>query len=351
MASSGITRSTAPAFMASAGIPNTTQLASSCAMLNAPACFISSIPFGAVVAHAGHDHADHVPAAITRGRTEQHVHRGPVTADQGPVPDFHVIARAAALEQKMPVPGRDQSLAANHRIVVPGFLHGDPAGAVQPFGKARRELLRHMLHDDDPRRIQRHSLQEFAQRFGSPGGCSHRDYGFRGLDQRRRRGLGKHGIGGEFGRHHQFGRPGLGEPGPRRRLDRIANADTRLLEKFPGPQLRLGDDLDSSLGQRRESRIRTGSGQRRTDHHRNRVLAHNLIQKRQAVHARHLDIQRDDVRCYFLDARYRGIRVRSDAHHVDLRIRLQDFLQCLADRGRIVHDQYFHFARCHKLRA
>ena len=67
-------------------------------------------PFRTVVAHAGHDDAHHIAAAITRRRAKQDVHRRPVPADQRPVAQFDVISRAAALQQQMPVARSDQRL-------------------------------------------------------------------------------------------------------------------------------------------------------------------------------------------------------------------------------------------------
>ena len=66
--------------------------------------------------------------------------------------------------------------------------------------------------------------------------------------------------------------------------------------------------------------LRALLGQARADHHRNRMLAHDLLQECQPVHARHLDIEGDDVRHLFCDS-VRGnkwIACRGD--DLDLRI-------------------------------
>ena len=86
-------------------------------------------------------------------------------------PSLHrdVIARAAALQQHVLVAGRDQHLAAQHRIAVLGFLDLDLAQAVEPLGEGGGEFLRHVLDDDDAGRIGRQRLQHFAQRLGAAG--------------------------------------------------------------------------------------------------------------------------------------------------------------------------------------
>ena len=84
--SSGITLSTPFSLIASFGIPKTTQVASSCAMVFAPACFHLQHAPRPVVAHPGQNHADRVRPRIARRRTEQHIHRRPVPAHQRPFP-------------------------------------------------------------------------------------------------------------------------------------------------------------------------------------------------------------------------------------------------------------------------
>jgi hypothetical protein len=72
---------------------------------------------------------------------------------------------------------------------------------------------------------------------------------------------------------------------------------------------------------------------------RDRVLCHQLAQKRDAVHPRHFHIQRDHVGDLVADARGGDVRVRGDAQHLDLRIRLQHGGQRVADRGGVIDDQ------------
>ena len=51
---------------------------------------------GAIVAHARHDDADNISAAVASRRTEEHVYGGAVTADERTILDFDIVAGAAA---------------------------------------------------------------------------------------------------------------------------------------------------------------------------------------------------------------------------------------------------------------
>ena len=50
------------------------------------------------------------------------------------------------------------------------------------------------------------------------------------------------------------------------------------------------------------------------------MLRHQLAQEGDAVHARHLDVERDDVGHFVLDAPRRDERIGCRADHLDLRI-------------------------------
>ena len=69
------------------------------------------------------------------------------------------------------------------------------------------------------------------------------------------------------------------------------------------------------------------------------MLRHQLAQERDSVHARHLDIERDDVGHILLDTARRGEGIGGRADDLDARIGAQDVGQGLPDRGRVVDDQ------------
>jgi hypothetical protein len=63
------------------------------------------------------------------------------------------------------------------------------------------------------------------------------------------------------------------------------------------------------------------------------MLRHDLAQKREPVHARHLDIQRNHIRHVFGDLLRRNIRIARRPGHLDLRILRQHVGQRLSNDG------------------
>jgi hypothetical protein len=93
---------------------------------------------------------------------------------------------------------------------------------------------------------------------------------------------------------------GLERCGPHPRgggcLYRLAQHKARFLQKLFAAHPRFGDDVDRPIFQGLEGALRALLGQAGTDHHRYRVLRHDLLQEGQAIHARHLDVERDHIR-------------------------------------------------------
>ena len=59
----------------------------------------------------------------------------------------------------MTASGRDEDLIGQHGIAVLGFLDVDLATPVQPLGKDRRELRRHVLNNQNRRQGRREERQ------------------------------------------------------------------------------------------------------------------------------------------------------------------------------------------------
>jgi len=144
--------STPFSLIASLGMPKTMQVASSWAIVLAPACFISSIPRAPSSPIPVRITPPHL-SRIAGSGPKQHIDRGPMAADQRPVLDFNVIAGAASLEQQVMVARRNQRASANDGVVGLGFFHTNTAQAVEPVGKGAREQLRHVLHNHNAGRI------------------------------------------------------------------------------------------------------------------------------------------------------------------------------------------------------
>src|SRR5471032_851808 len=103
-------------------------------------------------------------------------------------------------------------------------------------------------------------------------------------------------------------------------------------------QPRLGDDGDGAGGQRFHRGLRALLGQRRTDHHRRRMLGHDLFQKRDAVHARHFHIEHDHVRPLGFHAFHRQQRIGHGVADADAGGRVEQGAEHLPHHGRIVDD-------------
>ena len=97
--------------------------------------------------------------------------------------------------------------------------------------------------------------------------------------------------------------------------------------------------------QGRQGGVRACSGQSRADDYRNGMLAHDPLEEGQTIHPRHLDVEGDDVGYLLFDALDRRVGIGRHAHDFNLGVRLQDYFQDLADRRRIIDDQYFELTR------
>src|SRR5208283_2168830 len=245
------------------------------------------------------------------------------------------------------IAGGDQRVPAQHRVIRFRFLYGDTAQTVQAVGEGASEGLGHVLHDDDAGSIGRQGLEHNLQRLGTPGGSADSDHFFCGLG---------HGVGG--GREDSIrgqlrldaaSRSEAAQLRRRCRLDRLAEEDARILEKLFAAQAWLGDDIDRSKFQGLQRTLRALLRQTRTDHHRDWMLRHNLPQERKAIHARHLDIERDYIRNLLADALRSDIGIGSRGDDLDLRIACEYFAERLAHYGGIVDDEDPDFRLGHKL--
>src|SRR5579872_2498883 len=102
-----------------------------------------------------------------------------------------------------------------------------------------------------------------------------------------------------------------------RRLYYLANHLPGFLEKLFAAEPGFGNDLDGAVFERLERALSTFFSKARTDHHWDRVLTHDLLQEGQAIHMRHLDIQRDDIRYLFGDSIRRYERIGCSSHDLN----------------------------------
>ena len=147
--SSDSTRAAASRRIASLGMPNTTQLASSWAIVSAPASRISlsprapSSPMPVMMIPRAFAPA-HFAAERNNTSTE-----GRWRFTGGPSRIFDEVLGAAAPEQHVLAARCNQRPARNHAVIVLRFLDVDLAQRIEPGRECGGELLRHVLHDDD----------------------------------------------------------------------------------------------------------------------------------------------------------------------------------------------------------
>ena len=145
--SNGSTRSTAPNRIASFGMPKTTQVASSWAIvLDARVAHLFQAT-SAVITHSSHDDPESVAPGGLGGRSEQHIDGGTVTIDRRPVTNFDKVLRPTALKQHMFTAWGDQGATRYDSIVVLRFLDRNTTQPIQPSRERSREGCRHVLHD------------------------------------------------------------------------------------------------------------------------------------------------------------------------------------------------------------
>ncbi len=119
---------------------------------------------------------------------------------------------------------------------------------------------------------------------------------------------------------------------------RVDEHHGRVMEKLSDPQLGLGDDLDGPFFHGPDGGLRPLAGEAGADHYGNGVLGHELPEKREAVHPRHLEVEQDHVGpgARHLVHGDQGVRSDRDAHP---RPPGEEGCHRLPDDGRIVDDQ------------
>ena len=85
-------------------------------------------------------------------------------------------------------------------------------------------------------------------------------------------------------------------------------------------ELGLGDEVDRAELERAQRDLRARVGQRRDHDDRHRPQAHELFEKAQAVHLRHLDVERNDVGIERADHLACGERIGRGADHFQVRL-------------------------------
>src|ERR1017187_3437586 len=231
----------------------------------------------------------------------------------------------------------DQRASAQNGIVGLRLLDGNLAQAVQTVGKRPGENFRHVLHDDNPRRVGGQDFEQRAKGLGAAGRRADDDDLLGGLEHGAR-GPGENGIGGQL-RFYLMARRGNAQAGCRGCLDSIAENDPRLLQELFSAKTGLGDNFHGAVLKRFKRGLRTFFRQTGANDHWYGVLGHDFPQECQAVHAGHLNVQRDHVGNLFAHPLGSDEGIAGRADYLDGRIFGQDFGQGLANHRGIVNDE------------
>ena len=100
--------------------------------------------------------------------------------------------------------------------------------------------------------------------------------------------------------------------------NQIENYEAEVEVEEVGRVLEVGDGIARVHGL--ESDLASLGRDGRDDDHRQRLVLHECVQEREAVHARHLDVERDDVRLELDDHVASDIGIPRGAGHVDTRV-------------------------------
>ena len=176
-----------------------------------------------------------------------------------------------------------------------------------------------MLHHDEAGKVGGQRAQQILERLGATRG---------GADGNHLVGGREVAAGGQFDRsRHRRGHSSHLDPG--RGLD-LGDDFAGLLDGAVGHiEFWLGYVIDRSQAQRSQGRFRAAFGERGNHDHRHGMAAHQLLQERQAVHPRHLNIQRQHIRVEGLDFLPGDEGIARGSDDLQLRVRAEYFRQQL----------------------
>ena len=212
-----------------------------------------------------------------------------------------------------------------------GFLGAHLADAVEPFREAGGEAHRHVLDDDDARRIGGEGRQDAGQRLDAAGRGADGDDAIGGFLQR---------GGDRLDRRSRAAPRKAGHVRIRRRLYAPADVVEHERQTIHQSENRLGHHVDGAGLERFEAYALARLGQRRNDHRRRRHQRHEAFQEGHAVHFRHLDVERDDVGSQFHQEVASAVRVGRLPDHFDFGVLRQPDRQDLPHHGGVVDDQH-----------
>ena len=217
-----------------------------------------------------------------------------------------------------------------------GLADFEGACFIQPFGKGLGKNGRDVLDDADARQAVRQAVEHKFQRLGAAGRGAQQD----DLPRIERPGT------------REAGRLRRGVPGrrPAQRRDRralhpLAKLRAQVADAPGGGG--FAQHVHRPGFQRIQCGTRTGLRQGADDDDGHGPVFLQNSKERQAVHARHLDVQRKHVRIEFEDFVPRLVRIGRGADDLDFRVAAKGVADGVAHDGRVVHDQHADFFWVH----
>ena len=237
------------------------------------------------------------------------------------------------------LPGQISARPGEQQIARLRFLHFDGGGFVQAPREHLGESFGHVLHHQEAAgEILRKLRKKILQRVGAAGGNADGD------DFRRLARVAPENCAGlPLRRRH--GDDHLRRAGSGCDLDFQRQLGGDLLQAAGSGVLRLGDEIECAERQRFQRERRAFLGVRADDDHRHVMLARDLAQHFDAVHARHFQIERDDVRAQLLNFSQADQAIHGGADDFDRGIAEQHLRNQLPhQRGIIDHQDANSFA-------
>src|SRR5258708_38170075 len=87
---------------------------------------------------------------------EKEIDAGAVARNERPVVHANAVTFAKMEDRHLPVARSDKSFSRSDDVAVLGFFDVDLANVIEPLGKGSGEVFRHVLDDNDARRILGH---------------------------------------------------------------------------------------------------------------------------------------------------------------------------------------------------
>src|SRR4051794_37995568 len=111
------------------------------------------------------------------------------------------------------------------------------------------------------------------------------------------------------------------------------------MQKVAHSEARLLDDVEGAGFERSHRDVTVTEGESGAHHHGNGIAIHELLEKGQAIHPRHFEIEQDDVRATLVDLVQCDERIRC-YRHVESPGLGEYGTNRLAHHGRVVYHQH-----------